>query len=212
MTKVDQKIIGYSVVKPNEDKEIKAVKEMAVPEKIKRPEVLSGCTYKISTPLSDHSLYVTINDREVDGQRIPFEVFINCKDMKHFQWIIALTRVMSAVFRKGGEISFLIEELKSVFDPSGGYFSKGRFVPSLVAEIGDVIERHLVEIGLHQKDESLKEAAISMVNEKLEKLNKKTTNDGFPDNAVLCGKCNHRSVVILDNCLTCLNCSDSKCA
>ena len=211
MTKIDQKIVGYSVV--NSD----AVKQEApviAPEKVKRPEVLTGSTYKVSTPLSEHSLYVTINDRVVDGQRIPFELFINCKDMKHFQWIVALTRVMSAVFRKGGEINFLIEELKSVFDPSGGAFISGRYVPSLVSQIGDVIERHLIEIGLHTKDNSLQEAAVAMVNEKLSKYNKSNENsdDGFPDNATLCSKCNHRSVVVLDNCSTCLNCSDSKCS
>lgn len=211
MTKIDQKIVGYSVV--NSD----AVKQEApviAPEKVKRPEVLTGSTYKVSTPLSEHSLYVTINDRVVDGQRIPFELFINCKDMKHFQWIVALTRVMSAVFRKGGEINFLIEELKSVFDPSGGAFISGRYVPSLVSQIGDVIERHLIEIGLHTKDNSLREAAVAMVNEKLSKYNKSNekSDDGFPDNATLCSKCNHRSVVVLDNCSTCLNCSDSKCS
>lgn len=211
MTKIDKKIVGYSVVNKDEvKKEVPAI----APEKVKRPEVLTGSTYKVSTPLSEHSLYVTINDRVVDGQRIPFELFINCKDMKHFQWIVALTRVMSAVFRKGGEINFLIEELKSVFDPSGGAFISGRYVPSLVSQIGDVIERHLIEIGLHTKDNSLREAAVAMVNEKLSKHNKSNekSDDGFPDNATLCSKCNHRSVVVLDNCSTCLNCSDSKCS
>ncbi len=211
MVKIDQKIVGYSVV--NSD----AVKQEApviAPEKVKRPEVLTGSTYKVSTPLSEHSLYVTINDRVVDGQRIPFELFINCKDMKHFQWIVALTRVMSAVFRKGGEINFLIEELKSVFCPSGGYFKKSRYIPSLVSEIGDVIEQHLVEIGLHTKNNYSGDAAKAMIADKLSKsgsADNKSNDDGFPDNATLCNKCNHRSVVIMDNCSTCLNCSDSKC-
>lgn len=211
MTKIDKKIVGYSVV--NKDA-VKPEAPVVTPEKVKRPEVLTGSTYKVSTPLSEHSLYVTINDRVVNEQRIPFELFINCKDMKHFQWIVALTRVMSAVFRKGGEITFLIEELKSVFDPSGGAFISGRYVPSLVSQIGDVIESHLIEIGLHTKDNSLQEAAVAMVNEKLSKHNKSNekSDDGFPDNATLCSKCNHRSVVVLDNCSTCLNCSDSKCS
>lgn len=212
MTKIDKKIIGYSVVKKEEAKKDIPV---VVPEKVKRPEVLTGCTYKIAaTPLSEHALYVTINDRVVDGQRIPFEIFLNCREMKNFQWIVALTRVMSAVFRKGGEINFLIEELKSVFTPEGGAFIGGRYVPSLVSQIGDVIERHLIDIGLHTKDNSLQEATVAMVNEKLSKYNKSNekSDDGFPDNATLCSKCNHRSVVVLDNCSTCLNCSDSKCS
>ncbi len=202
MTKIDQKIVSYSVV--NKD-EVKEVPPVIAPEKVKRPEVLAGYTYKISTPLSEHALYVTINDRVIDGQRIPFELFINSKDMKHFQWIVALTRVMSAVFRKGGEINFLIEELKSVFDPSGGAFVRGRYVPSLVAQIGEVIEQHLIEIGLHTKDDSLKEAAVAMMTEKLEKKN------ATPNGAVLCNHCLEVSAVLMDGCLTCLSCGNSKC-
>lgn len=200
MTKIDKKIIGYSVV--NKD-EVKKEVPVIASEKVKRPEVLTGSTYKVSTPLSEHSLYVTINDRIVDGQRIPFELFINCKDMKHFQWIVALTRVMSAVFRKGGEINFLIEELKSVFDPSGGAFISGRYVPSLVSQIGDVIERHLIGIGLHTKDNSLQEAAVAMIASKVE--SKKVNG------ATLCEKCNEVAVIVMDGCATCTSCGASKC-
>ena len=202
MTKIDQKIVSCNVVKKDEVKEVTPV---IAPEKVKRPEVLSGCTYKLSTPLSEHSLYITINDRVIDGQRIPFELFINSKEMKNFQWIVALTRVMSAVFRKGGEINFLIDELKSVFDPAGGSFIRGRYVPSLVAQIGEVIEQHLIEIGLHTKDESLKEAAVAMMTEKLEKKN------ATPNGAVLCNHCLEVSAVLMDGCLTCLSCGQSKC-
>jgi hypothetical protein len=201
MTKIDLPIVGYSVVKKDEVKP-----EVIAPEKVKRPEVLTGSTYKIaSTPLSEHALYVTINDRVLDGQRIPFEVFINSKDLKSFQWVVALTRVMSAVFRKGGEVAFLIEELKSVFDPSGGAFIRGRYVPSLVAQIGEVIEQHLIEIGLHTKDDSLQVAAVEMMTEKLEKKN------ANPNGAVLCDKCNEVSMILMDGCATCLSCGNSKC-
>lgn len=201
MTKIDQKIVGYSVVKKDE---VKRDIPVVAPEKAKRPEVLTGCTYKIAaTPLSEHALYVTINDRVMDGQRIPFEIFLNCREMKHFQWIVALTRVMSAVFRKGGEINFLIEELKSVFTPEGGVFIGGRYVPSLVSQIGDVIERHLIEIGLHTKDNSLQEAAVAMIASKVE--SKKANG------ATLCEKCNEVSVIIMDGCATCTSCGASKC-
>ena len=134
--KITQAITGYDVVKDDEPK----VEEVALQteeksniiqmhESLKRPEMLLGSTYKIKTPLSEHSLYITINDLILNPdtdheQRRPFEVFINSKNMDHFQWIVALTRIMSAVFRKGGDITFLVEELRSVFDPSGGYFKK----------------------------------------------------------------------------------------
>ena len=114
-------------------------------ERVERPERLIGSTYKIKTPLSDHALYVTINDIVLNPEtpyekRRPFEIFINSKNMDHFQWIVALTRIISAVFRKGGDVIFLVEELRSVFDPQGGYFKPGgKYTPSLVAEIGDAL-------------------------------------------------------------------------
>lgn len=135
--KIESRIVGWDVVRadgpaPSGPKPVDGP--------ISRPPVLSGATYKIKTPLSEAALYVTINDL---GGR-PFEVFINCKDTTHHQWTVALTRVMSAVFRQGGDPTFLVEELKSVFDPRGGYWRPGEgHVPSLVAEIGDVLDRHL---------------------------------------------------------------------
>ena len=123
-------------------------------ERIERPDVLLGSTYKIRSPLVEHALYVTINDIVLDPgtaheARRPFEIFINSRNMDHFQWIVALTRIMSAVFRKGGDVAFLVDEMKAVFDPRGGYFkSGGVYMPSLVAEIGAVIEVYLRGIGL----------------------------------------------------------------
>ncbi len=117
-------------------------------EEIQRPEVLIGSTYKIKTPVSDHAMYVTINDIVLNEgteyeQRRPFEVFINSKNLDHFQWIVALTRIISAVFRKGGDVTFLVDELKAVFDPRGGYWQPGgKFMPSIIAELGYVIEKH----------------------------------------------------------------------
>lgn len=207
MIKIDKSIVAYSIVT---DKTTELTQQLH--EAVSRPETLPGTTYKLKTPLSDHALYVTINDIILnpgtpEESRYPFEVFINSKEMSHYQWVLALTRVISAVFRKGGECAFLVEELKSVFDPKGGYFKKGgKFMPSLVAEIGEVLERHLVGLGLHQRDESLVEAAKAMVEEKL-----KAKGDSEEKKGSLCAKCGEYSVVLLDNCYTCLSCGSSKC-
>jgi hypothetical protein len=195
-------------------------------ERVERPEMLVGSTYKIKTPLSDHALYVTINDIVLNQgteheQRRPFEVFINSKNMEHFQWIVALTRIISAVFRKGGDVTFLVEELRSVFDPKGGYFKKGgKYMPSLVAELGDAIDSHLRSIGLiigepldEQQQQYLDEARA-----RLEAKNgRKDGHDiapedlAFPEYAAFCQHCLAKAVIQTDGCLTCLNCGDSKC-
>ena len=165
--KIDTKIVDYEVAKANAEPSAAAADSAASPseaaiehmhEELQRPERLEGQTYKIKTPLSEHALYVTVNDLILNEGtehelRRPFEVFINSKNMDHFQWIVALTRIVSAVFRKGGDCTFLVEELRSVFDPRGGYFKKGgRFMPSLVAEIGDVLEQHLRSIGMMEAE------------------------------------------------------------
>ena len=133
-----------------------------------RPEVLPGQTYKLRWPESDHALYITLNDIIQDGRRRPFEVFINSKNMEHYAWTVALTRMISAVFRRGGDIAFVVEELKAVFDPRGGQWMSGRYVPSLLAAIGEVIERHMIGIGFLPEHKShgdnLKESARQRVN------------------------------------------------
>lgn len=202
MIKIDQKIVGYSVIdakaEPKPEEKKSKMSELRI-----RPETLRGTTYKIKTPLSEHALYVTINDH--DGK--PFELFVNSKAMEHFQWIVAFTRLVSAVFRQGGEVSFLVEELRSVFDPKGGYFKRGgKYMPSLVAEIGDVIESHLKSCGAIVEDDSLAMAARKMIAEKEEK------SSAFPKEATLCGKCQTVAAIVMDGCLTCLNCGDSKCS
>src|SRR5690606_15571723 len=131
-TKINQKIIGVSV-KRAADVKPEPIEQMH--EKFERPDMLTGATYKIKTPLSDHALYITINDVVLNGgtdheTRRTFEIFINSKIMERFQWVVALTRVISAVFRKGGDVTFLVEELKAVFDPQGGYFKSGVFFSS----------------------------------------------------------------------------------
>ncbi len=220
--KIDNKITGYEVVKKDE---VKPAENNVVHmhEQIERPETLLGSTYKIKTPLTEHALYVTINDIVLNAgtqheKRRPFEIFINSKSMDHFQWVVAMTRVISAVFRKGGDVTFLIEELRSVFDPRGGYFKKGRYTPSLVAELGDVIECHLRMIGLIKSDE-LDEHQKKFLAEKRAQLESREQNvsvakddsGSFPSDAQLCAKCSTKAVIKMDGCMTCLNCGDSKC-
>ncbi len=240
--KIEKKITGYSVVteedKLKAEEAAKAAAEQAhkavektanvvqLGEPLDRPEKLVGNTYKIKTPVTEHALYITINDvvmNEGTAQehRRPFEIFINSKNMEHFQWIVALTRVMSAVFRKGGDITFLVEELHSVFDPRGGYFKRGgKYIPSLVAEIGEVVEQHLIEIGMlkgHAPDEHQQKLIDEKRKEWEERNSVKSCDDtaeessAFPPGAQLCNKCQTKAAIVMDGCLTCLNCGESKC-
>jgi hypothetical protein len=212
-------------------------------ERIERPEVLIGSTYKIKSPLVEHAMYVTLNDIVLNAGtehelRRPFEIFINSKSMEHFQWIVALTRIMSAVFRKGGDVTFLVEEMKAVFDPRGGYFKAGGvYMPSLVAELGAIVEDHLKSIGLIH-DPEMSAATRALIAEKraaYDQRSKKNsdvipagvpsdadarteevievTGEGasFPPSATMCHKCSTKAVVIMDGCATCLNCGYSKC-
>ena len=249
--KIDKKIVNYEVQDKAKDAGQGAEKTEAAPrekaeiirmhEKLERPEgmeCLEGATYKIRTPLDDHALYVTINDIVLNQgteheQRRPFEIFINSKNMDHFQWIVALTRVMSAVFRKGGDVTFLAEELQAVFDPKGGYFKPGgRFVPSIVADIGAVVENHLKRIGMIEPDELSEQQQLILEQKRAEAEAREQkqadaesvakpvgdaagTGQGgeasYPASATLCHKCNTKAMVLLDGCQTCLACGYSKC-
>jgi hypothetical protein len=237
---IEKKIVGYDVL----DDETRAPREetseaaeqpqeeesttaeiIQMHEKLERPEMLLGSTYKVKTPQSEHALYITINDVVLNQGteheiRRPYEIFINSKNMDHFQWIVALTRIISAVFRKGGDVTFLVDELRSVFDPRGGYFKKGgKYKPSLVAEIGDAIECHMKMIGMIE-DKSLDECQREILDAKrkeYESINasgRRPSDDAsgeFPPNSQLCLKCHTKAVISMDGCMTCLNCGDSKC-
>ncbi len=134
-----------------------------------RPIELIGKTYKIKTPLSAQGLYITINDiKEPNGKIRPFEIFINSKNLQHYSWMVAMTRLISAVFRRTSDPSFLVEELKCIFDPNGGYFKNGKYIPSLVAEIGEVIQQHLDSIGIGEEKPSPKKS-VTDVKQKLQK-------------------------------------------
>ena len=222
--KIEKKIVSYSVVdktdeQKDEKKEIPA-EVVQIGEPLARPDKITGSTYKVKTPVTEHALYITINDvimNEGTDQehRRPFEIFVNSKNMEHFQWIVGLTRVMSAVFRKGGDLTFLIEELESVFDPNGGYYKKGgKYVPSLVAELGQVLEEHLKNIGMLKVSEPEEHQQQLIDDKKAEYLKKnpdKLDDSGFPKDAQLCNKCQTKAAIMMDGCLTCLNCGESKC-
>ena len=172
-----------------------------------RPEVLPGATYKVRWPESDHAMYITINDVVIDARRRPFEVFINSKNTEHYAWTVALTRMISAVFRRGGDVSFVVDELKAVFDPRGGHWMGGRYVPSLLAAIGEVIEQHLIEIGFIQQAEPGTNA------EKLQ-IAASAGGGGEIENTSFrpCPRCAQASVIRMENCDTCTSCGYSKCS
>jgi ribonucleoside-diphosphate reductase alpha chain len=161
-----------------------------------RHEVLPGFTYKLKWADSDHAIYITINDILQDGRRRPFEIFINSKNMEHFAWTVALTRMISAVFRRGGDVSFVVEELKAVFDPRGGQWMEGRYVPSLLAAIGGVIERHMIDTGFLKAD--AKPGLALAVNDETR--------------AAQCPRCGEAALVFQEGCSTCLSCGYSKCS
>ncbi len=171
-----------------------------------RPEVLPGATYKVRWPESDHAMYITINDVVMDGRRRPFEVFINSKNTEHYAWTVALTRMISAVFRRGGDVSFVVDELKAVFDPRGGHWMGGRYIQSLLAAIGEVIEQHLVEIGFIQQPEPGANV------EKLKLAAAAGGSDSETPGFRPCPRCAQPSVIRMENCDTCTSCGYSKCS
>ena len=170
-------------------------------EPLDRPAALEGQTYKVKWPGSEHALYITINDIVIAGHRRPFEVFINSKNMEHFAWTVALTRMISAVFRRGGDISFVVEELKAVFDPRGGAWMEGKYIPSILAAIGGVIERHLIEIGFIEGE------GLGLKSDpKAEML-----RVGEAPRGAACPACGSYDLRKVEGCLTCGSCGHSKC-
>ncbi|SIS60220.1 ribonucleoside-diphosphate reductase class II [Roseivivax lentus] len=170
-------------------------------EPLERPQTLEGATYKLKWPDSEHAIYLTINDTVIGGRRRPFEVFINSKNMEHFAWTVALTRMISAVFRRGGDVSFVVEELKAVFDPRGGAWVKGKYIPSILAAIGGVIEQHLIAIGfLEGEGMGLKSDPRAQV----------VNLDGPRGKA--CPSCGQYEMRMVEGCMTCASCGHSKCS
>ena len=215
---INQKIVGFKVVDQNfENPPVKEVKPTV--KEMKRPDTLNGTTYKLKSPLAKSAMYVTINDIvNEDGSRQPFEIFIYSKDSTHYEWITALTRMISACFRRGGDLSFILEELECIITPgSTGYIAKGgRQIPSLVAEISlFAIRKHFMSLGLIENpehDEFTKEYLAGKKQEYVAKTgDKDDSHTGYPRNAIVCPKCSVKAMIPMDNCMTCLACGDSKC-
>jgi ribonucleoside-diphosphate reductase alpha chain len=175
---------------------------------LSRPEALPGQTYKVRWPDSEHALYITLNDIVQDGRRRPFEVFINSKNMEHYAWTVALTRMISAVFRRGGDVSFVVEEMKAVFDPRGGAWMEGKYVPSLLAAIGDVIERHMIASGFlpaRGQRAAIGEQKVAAGNGLISDQRSITTR------MAQCPKCGEAALIRIEGCDQCTSCDYSKC-
>ena len=173
-----------------------------------RPEALPGNTYKVAWPQSEHALYITLNDIVQDGRRRPFEIFINSKNMEHYAWTVALTRMIRAVFRRGGDVSCVVEELQAVFAPRGGAWMGGHYVPSLLAAIGDVIERHMIDIGFiaakgeRKPDETEQRQVVNLTNANLSTATTRLSQ---------CPRCGQAALIRLEGCDQCTSCDYSKC-
>jgi len=199
------------VTRPSDD----GVVYMSKP--LEREPVLAGYTYKLKWPGSDHAIYITINDIEHDGRRRPFEIFINTRNLEHYAWTVALTRMISAVFRRGGGVSFVVDELKAVFDPQGGQWMGGRYVPSLLAAIGSVIETHMIRIGFLQRGENaqplleLKQAGAEVEAFRSGSSGSGGVSFGAGSRIRTCPRCNSMAFVREEGCWVCRDCGYSRC-
>jgi ribonucleoside-diphosphate reductase alpha chain len=207
-------------VRPADPYEAGGVVHMTQP--LDRPEALPGQTYKINWPDSEYALYITLNDIVQSGRRRPFEIFINSKNMEHYAWTVALTRMISAVFRRGGDVSFVVEELKAVFDPRGGAWMEGRYVPSLLAAIGNVVERHMIDIGFmppregrrrHAPEvETIRAVANLPAASAAPSVEEEHAHGAaMPSRLRQCPKCGEAALIRSEGCDQCTNCDYSKC-
>jgi ribonucleoside-diphosphate reductase alpha chain len=199
---IDEPPLPLDVPTPRPADEYDAGGVVYMTKPLDRPDGIPGKTYKIKWPENDHAFYITLNDLVQDGRRRPFEIFINSKNMEHYAWTVALTRMISAVFRRGGDVSFVVEELKAVFDPRGGQWVKGRYVPSILAAIGEVIEQHLIDIGF------ITDAGNPLQVEEA----KKVVGDAAPVPGMrACPKCSAPTLIRQEGCDSCVSCGYSKC-
>ena len=183
---------------------------------LNRPEALPGTTYKVRWPESDHAIYITLNDIIEGGRRRPFEIFINSKNMEHYAWTVALTRMISAVFRRGGDVSFVVEELKAVFDPRGGQWVNKQYVPSLLAAIGGVIEEHMIAIGFLSKPTPGygPQQKVASIAERMPAGGEsgRGDNSASAPSFKFCPRCSSPSLTRIEGCDTCMNCGYSRCS
>lgn len=189
MIDIDQPIVSVAVV----DTENNHNETLALHDAIVRPELLKGTTYKIKPSTEIKAIYITINDFKLaDGTIVPYEIFLNSRDNNNAQWVSALTVILSAMFRKGGDIKFLIDELKDIHDPKGGHWHNRRYVPSVVAAVAIVLEQHITK---------LKPADVAPI----------PVSGDYPSTALVCDECGEKALIKTDGCDTCLSCSYSKC-
>lgn len=197
--KIDQKIVGWHVVTTMDKDGNTHTRQEVVP--LERPRVVEGRTYKISPVVTDSAMYITINDIVLeDGTKRPFEMFISSKHVVHQQWITALTRMVSAIFRKPGPYLFVVEELEQIFDPQGGYFADQKMMPSVVAHVAAVLREHFIDIGALEAPQLSEEAQVVITE-------KKDTTKG----KLQCTKCFQISVIVSEGCKVCTNCGESEC-
>jgi hypothetical protein len=235
---ISKKITCVSVVNKENNTANTAEKETQPIERIqetKRPKQLDSRTYKIKASTGyDHAYYISISNVVLnEGTQLkevrPYEIFINTKDKINVQWVHALTFMMSAIFRKGGEYMFLLDELREVSSPNAGWFGQHtrggnpRYIESMVSAIADTIAYHVEQTcGVGVKEIELSSEAKDIIEEKKTEYLKKHTlselstdrddDDAGMPNAQDCPKCKVRNAVIkLDGCLTCVSCGDSKC-
>jgi len=203
MLEIDKKIVKVDPIKSEH------VVFDVLNESIKRPDYLKGTTYRLKTPLADATIYITINDiilnEGTENEKIqPFELFINSKSMQSFAWVVGMTRLISAIFRKGGDVTFIVDELKSIFDPNGGYLAKGgKYIPSLLAEIGSVIEKHFINIGLI-KGEIVDTRRLDDDKEMVSSRNKGITG-------LKCPACQAPTLIMKEGCKGCTSCGYEAC-
>lgn len=203
--KITQRITGWQVKDKAAQDEQGNQYIVQTPETLDRPRVVEGRTYKISPAVTDSAMYITVNDIIMDdGTRRPLELFINTKHVAHQQWITALTRMVSAIFRKPGPYLFVAEELRQIYDPQGGYFAGNKMMPSVVAHVAEVLEEHFEWIGALEKEE-LSDVQLKVIAEKKAAAVEKGVE------MQLCTKCNEKAMLFMDGCWTCTACGDSKC-
>ena len=203
--KITGKIVGWKVKEDKVEDEAGNEYKVQMPETLERPRKVRGTTYKIKPAVTDSAMYVTINDIELeDGTVRPLELFINTKHVQHQQWVTALTRMVSAIFRKPGPYLFVIEELKEIFDPQGGYFANGKMMPSVVAHVADVLEEHFIDIGVMERKQ-LSAAQQLVIAEKKEQA------EAAGVEMQQCPECHQHAMIMMDGCLTCTSCGYSKC-
>ena len=204
--KIESPIVGFSIEKkadgvPTESTPLPTESVPPANKPLRRPPVLEGRTYQLKTPQNEAAFYLTIN--KLDG--VPYELFINSRDTHSFQWVAALTRLASLALRKGIPVADIASELESIADPNGGYWEKHRYIPSLVAGVGVALTRFATEA-----QEGCVCHADGVPTESVPPATEVESGE-YPPNAILCKKCNHKSMILMDGCLTCLNCGDSKC-